>query len=141
MHMGRTAVAALILVALAGCTGESPEFQVRRSFEGCVKALEAGDGPKALEVLSPTFEGPEGMDRNAARLFLLALLKRERLGFTVLQNHIETREQEAAQELTVVVTRRSGGSVLPDETSRSSFLIRWERRKGEWRVKSLRQAQ
>lgn len=140
MFSGHTPLAALAMITLAGCTSGSPETQIQRAFDRCIQDLENGNGTAALEVLSPAFEGPEGMDRNAARLYLLALLKRERIGITVFQNRIQAREQDATQEISVVVTQRGGKSLLPDETSRQGFLIQWERRKGEWLVKSLRQA-
>ncbi|WP_005035214.1 hypothetical protein [Holophaga foetida] len=139
MISGRTHLAVLTLIACMGCTSESPEAQVKRAFNQCIRDLEGGNGAAAAEILSPAFEGPDGMDRNAARLFLLATLKQQRLGITVLQSHIEAREQDANQEISVVVTQRGAQSVLPDESSRQAFRIKWERRKGEWRVKALRQ--
>jgi len=125
------------LVLLLGCTSENPEAQVKRAFVRCVQDLEAGDGRAALEVLGPAFEGPEGLDRDGARLYLLGLLQQGRIGITVVQSRIEAGEQEAFQEVDVLLTRRGGRTLLPDETSRQSFQIRWERRKGAWKVKSL----
>jgi len=137
----RIPLSALALVIWMGCTTEGPEAQVKRSFDRCVQDLERGDGPAALEVLSPGFEGPEGMDRDAARLFLLGLLKQDRLSITVLQSQITAREQEATQEISAVVIQKGGGTVLPKDSSRQSFRIRWEKRKGDWRVRGLRRVE
>ncbi|MBP1627600.1 MAG: hypothetical protein H6Q00_2075 [Holophagaceae bacterium] len=138
MFPGHRTLAALFLLAAVACTTDSPEEQVKQAFAACVQDLEKGDGTSALEKLSPGFEGPDGMDRGAASLFLRAILKQGRLGITVLHSRVKAHPQEATQEISVVVTQRGGQSLLPDESSRQDFLITWERRKGVWRVKALR---
>ena len=73
-----------VLTALAACRSDNPEAQVRKAFEACRAAVEAGDAAAATAVLDPAFRGPDGMDRAMARMFLLSTLRREKIGVTVL---------------------------------------------------------
>lgn len=129
-------LAGLILLALAACGRKSPEDRVRAAFEGCRAAVEAGDAARAAEPLDPTFRGPEDMDRATARLFLMGVLRRQKIGVTVLRNDIRVVGKEATQEVDLVLTGRGGG-LLPEDASRRTFLLRWRETGGEWRLLEL----
>lgn len=122
----------LILTFLA-CRSDTPEDQVRKAFEGCRAAVEAGDAVTATEPLDPAFRGPEGMDKATARLFLLSTLRREKVGVGVLRNDVAVRGGEAHQEVDLILTGRSGG-LLPQDASRRVFRLHWRKRGGDWRL-------
>lgn len=132
MHRGRWSIL-LLLPALTACGRKDPEDQVRAAFEACRAAVEAGDAARAAAPLDPDFRGPEGMDRATARLFLAGLLRRERVGVTVIRNQVRRDGPDLVQEVEVVLTGRGGG-LLPEEASRRSFLLRWRQREGDWRL-------
>lgn len=139
----RKSIASASLAMLLGgisfaCRSDRPEEQVRKAFAGCVAAVEAGDATRAAEPLDEAFRGPEGMDRGAARLYLMALFRQGRVGVTVLQNRIQVEGNGAMQEVDLVLTGRSGG-LLPEETSRRSFELRWRRSGGIWRLTGLQE--
>lgn len=122
---------------LVACAKDSSEIQVRKACEACIRGVEGGDAPGVIERLHPAFSGPEGMDRNGAKLFLLGLLRREKVGITVLENQVTVQGEVALQELGLVLTSRSGGGLLPQEASRRGFLLRWERKDGAWLLREL----
>jgi hypothetical protein len=126
----------LILLAQAACGHRSPEDRVRAAFEGCCAAVEAGDAARATEPLDPTFRGPEGMDRATARLFLMGTLRGQKVGVTVLRDEIRVDGPEATQVVDLVLTGRGQG-LLPQETSRRTFLLRWREVGGQWRLLAM----
>jgi hypothetical protein len=136
----RILVPAALLLALA-CDRSGPEALIRKRFEACVKAVEAGDAAGAGAALGPRFSGPDGMDRGTARLFLMGVLRRERIGVTVLGQKLEVRGREAAQTVELLLTSRTGASLLPGESSRRTFLILWEERDGDWQIRELQDLQ
>lgn len=129
---------AAALLLLSACHQETPEFQVKRAFADCVAAVEAGDAAPVVKALAPAFSGPEGLDRDGAKLFLLATLRQGKIGVTVLSQRIAVQGNRAEQSVDLVFTRRGGASILPDETTRRTFVLRWEKRGGDWK---LREAQ
>jgi hypothetical protein len=133
-------LALLSVALLAGCRRETPEALIRKVFDGCVQAVEAGDAAKAAQGLSPKFTGPEGMDLAGARLYLRGILARERVGVHVLTRNLAVRGTEAVQTVEVVFTGRSGGGLLPDEGSRRSLVLRWERRDGDWKIREIQES-
>lgn len=132
--------AGLVLLAQAACGRKRPEDRVRAAFEGCRAAVEAGDAARAAEPLDAAFRGPEGMDRDTARLFLMGTLRGQRIGVTVLRDEIQVDGAEATQAVDLVLTSREGG-LLPRETSRRTFLLRWREEGGEWRLLALQSPQ
>ncbi len=126
-----------LLILLPGCRSERPEALIQKAFDGCVEAIEAGDAAEAAEPLSPRFSGPEGMNRDEAKLYLMGLLKQEKVGITVFSSHIEVKGAQAQQAVELLLTSRSGAAILPQDASRRLFQLRWERIDGEWRLRSL----
>jgi len=133
----RTAPLLLVLLALAGCRGEGPEARIHRAFEAGRRAVEAGDGAGASQLLAPGFSGPDGMDRAGARLYLTAVLGRQKVGVTVLGDRLEVQGQRATQRVELLLTGRAGQGLLPDESSRRELVIRWECRDGAWRIREV----
>lgn len=129
-------LATLTICHLAGCKGESPEAQVRKAFEGCVRAVEAGDAAGATEVLAKNFQGVEGLDKAGARLYLMALFRREKVGITVFGNQIKAEDTRAEQVLELLLTSKGGG-LLPQEASRRTYRLHWRLEGSQWRLERL----
>lgn len=136
--MGKRLASSFMALALLACGNGTPESQVRRAFEACRAGVEAGDAATASAPLDPAFRGPGGMDRSAARLFLATLLRRDKVGITVLRSEVEVRGPEALQEVDLLLTGRQGG-LLPEDATRRTFGLRWRRKGQEWRLLELRE--
>ncbi|MBI1753167.1 MAG: hypothetical protein HY014_04700 [Acidobacteria bacterium] len=134
--MRKSIVAISAVFALLACHSDKPEDQVKRRFEACRAAVEKGDAATAAEALDPAFRGPEGMDKATARLFLMGTLRQEKVGITVVDNHVAIRGNQAFQEVDLLLTGRSGG-LLPQDASRRSFSLRWTRTGSDWNLVEL----
>lgn len=119
-----------------GCTPSSPEARVKQAFEACVAGIEKGDAEPVIERLDPAFAGPDGMDRNAAKLFLFGVLRREKIGVTVFAHKVEVRRKEATQTVELLLTSKGGG-LIPNDASRRTLLLRWEEIKGDWKLREV----
>ena len=126
--------------ALLSCASERPEEQVRKAFEGCRKAVEAGDAAAATAPLDPGFRGPDGMDKATARLFLLGTLRQERVGVTVVRNEVSLQGTEAFQDLDLILTSRSSG-LLPQDAAHRTFQLRWRKTGRDWRLVEVQSPQ
>jgi ketosteroid isomerase-like protein len=123
----------MLLAALLGCRSDSPEDQVRKAFEGCRAAVEAGDAGAAAAPLDPSFRGPDGMDKATARLFLMGSLREEKVGVTVVRNEVTVKRNEALQDVDLILTGRSGG-LIPQDASHRSLHLRWRKTGGDWKL-------
>jgi hypothetical protein len=130
----------LLLLLLFSCGRLSPEAQIRAAFDRCRAAVEAGDAETAAKPLTADFQGPEGMDRATARLFLQSLVRGQRFGITVLRNDVRVDGAEAVQEVQLLITQRRGGDMLPSDTSRKTFLLHWRKEGGNWRLAEIQNA-
>lgn len=126
-----------LLLALLACRSDKPEGQIRRAFEQCRVAVEAGDAAGATASLGPAFRGPDGMDKTTARLFLLGLFRHEKVGVTVVRNEVSVKGGEALQEVDLVLTGRSSG-LLPQDASQRGFRLRWRKSGGDWTLLELK---
>ncbi|HEX7554122.1 MAG TPA: hypothetical protein VF378_11240 [Geothrix sp.] len=125
-----------LLLALLACRSDKPEDLVRRAFEQCRVAVEAGDAAGATAPLGPAFRGPNGMDKATARLFLLGLFRLEKVGVTVVRNEVAVKGGEALQEVDLVLTGRRSG-LLPQDASQRGFRLRWRKTGGDWTLLEL----
>lgn len=131
------AATALLLAGLLGaCRRDRPEDLVRAAFEGCRTAVEAGDAAAATAPLDAAFQGPDGMDKGSARLYLMGLFRQEKVGVTVLRDDLVVRDPEAFQEVELLLTSRGGG-LLPQDAGRRSFRLRWRHTGGAWKLVAL----
>jgi hypothetical protein len=135
-HLQFRLVAPLLLAGLWGCRSDRPEDRVRKAFEACRAAVEAGDAAQAAKPLDKTFRGPEGMDKAAARLYLMALLREQKVGVTILRNEVAVQADEVLQDVDLMLTGRSGG-LLPQDASRRSFRLRWQKVEGDYRLMEM----
>lgn len=135
--MGKSLASVCAVLALLACQSDKPEAQVRKAFEACRRSVEAGDAVAAAAPLDAAFQGPEGMDKATAKLFLMGMLKREKVGVTVLRSEVAVRGNEALQEVDLLLTGRSGG-LLPQEASNRGFRLRWRRAGSDWKLMELK---
>lgn len=101
--------------------------------------MEKSDAGFVGEMLAPEFQGPEGMDRGAARLYLMGLFRQQKVGVTVLTNHVKVNRGEAVQAVDLVLTSKGGG-LMPEDMGRRSYLIRWRKVKSNWKIRSVESA-
>lgn len=136
--MRKSIASVSMVLTLLACRSDKPEDQVRKTFEACVAAVEAGDAAAATEPLDAAFRGPEGMDKPAARLFLMGLLRQEKVGVTVVQNDVAVRGSEAFQDIDLLLTGRSSG-LLPQDASRRAFSLRWRKAGADWKLVAIQE--
>lgn len=129
---------AVPLLLVLGCRSGSPEAQVRAAFAACVEAVEAAQPEPVIERLDPTFQGPDGMDRAQARLFLLGVLRRQKVGVTVLAQRVDVQGSTARQAVDLMLTGKGGG-LLPEDASRRTLHLTWREHKGAWRLVAVRE--
>ncbi len=133
------ALIALTLCSLLACKQGSPEDQVRAAFASTIEAVEKSDAAAAVEMLSQDFQGPEGMDRGAARLFLMGVFRQQKVGVTVLANRVQINRDDAVQAVDVVLTSKGGG-LIPDDMGRRGYIIRWRKLGSHWKIRSVESA-
>src|SRR5512133_3614459 len=136
--MRKSIASVSMVLTLLACRSDKPEDQVRKAFGACVTAVEAGDATAAAQPLDATFRGPEGMDKAAARLFLMGILRQEKVGVTVVRNEVTVAGNEAFQEVDLLITGRNGG-LLPQDASRRSFGLRWRKTGVDWRILEIQE--
>ena len=134
--MHRSALIPLTICSLLACNPGTPEAQVRGAFAACVAAVEKGDAAFVGEMLAPEFQGPEGMDRGAARLYLMGVFRQQKVGVTVLANRVQINRGEALQAVDLVLTAKGGG-LMPEDMGRRSYLIRWRKVKSDWKIRAV----
>lgn len=131
---------AVPLLLLIGCRSESPDAQVRAAFETCRKAVEEGRPEPVTACLAKDFQGPEGMDRAQAQAFLMGVLRRQKVGVTVVAQRVEVDGATARQSVDLILTGKGGG-LLPEDASRRTLHLRWRSQKGEWRLAEVREGE
>lgn len=133
------ALIALTLCSLVACKQGSPEDQVREAFASTIEAIEKSDAAAATEMLSQDFQGPEGMDRGAARLYLMGVFRQQKVGVTVLANRVQINREGALQAVDLVLTSKGGG-LVPEDMGRRSYVIRWRKTGSHWKIRNVESA-
>lgn len=131
--------ATLTLCSLTACQQGSPEDQVRAAFASTIEAVEKSDAGGASEILSQDFQGPEGMDRGAARLYLMGVFRQQKVGVTVLANHVQINRDGAVQAVDLVLTSKGAG-LIPEDMGRRSYVIRWRKTGSHWKIRNVESA-
>jgi hypothetical protein len=133
--MPRRLTPALLILALA-CRNDKPEDQVKKAFSKAQTAIQEGDAAGAVALLSPDFQGPEGIDQASARFLLMGLLRQSRIGITVLRNDAALEGADVVQEVELLLTQKGSG-LLPQDAGRRHYLLRWAKRDGDWRLRRM----
>ena len=137
--MRQITLIALTLCSLVACKQGRPEDQVREAFASTIEAVEKSDAGAASEMLSQNFQGPEGMDRGAARLYLMGVFRQQKVGVTVLANRVQINRDGALQAVELVLTSKGGG-LIPEDMGRRSYVIRWRKTGSHWKIRSMESA-
>ncbi|MDE3244532.1 MAG: hypothetical protein KGN80_00480 [Acidobacteriota bacterium] len=133
------ALIALTLCSLVACRQGSPEDQVREAFASTIEAIEKSDAAGATEMLSQDFQGPEGMDRGAARLYLMGVFRQQKVGVTVLANRVQINREGALQAVDLVLSSKGGG-LVPEDMGRRGYVIRWRKTGSQWKIRNVESA-
>lgn len=133
--MRRALPVSVLVLALGGCRSDTPEAAIRKAFDACIQAVEAGDAEAVVAQLHPKFAGPEGLDRPQARFYLMGFFRQGKVGVSVLSSRVDVKGRQGLQVVEVLLTSRGQGAVLPDETSRKTFHLRWELHEKAWRLR------
>ena len=123
------------LLLLAACRPESPEAQVKRTFHDMVKKVEASDAPGTVAFLAPNFEGPDGLDKGTLQYMLMGLFRDQKVGVTVMEETVRVDKRIAYQDVSLLLTGRTGKSLFPDDSSRKAYRLKWELKEKTWRLK------
>ena len=134
--MRRITLTALTLCSLLACKQGSSEDQVREAFATTVEAVEKSNASAAADMLSQDFQGPEGMDRGAARLYLMGVFRQQKVGVSVLANRVQLNRDGALQAVELVLTSKGGG-LVPEDMGRRSFIVRWRKVGNQWKIRSV----
>lgn len=134
--MRQITLTALTLCSLLACQQGSPEDQVREAFAATVEAVEKSNAGAAADMLAQDFQGPEGMDRGAARLYLMGVFRHQKVGVTVLANRVQINRDGALQAVELVLTAKGGG-LIPEDMGRRSFVIRWRKTGNHWKIRNV----
>lgn len=122
-----------ILLLAAACRPKgSPDQAIRDTLSKAVKAVEGGDAPGAAAILDDRFQGPEGMSKAAAQLYLGQILRQGKVGVTITGDDLGVNGGDAFEKLHVIVTQQGGG-LLPDG-SRKIYILHWTQRGSDWRL-------
>lgn len=133
----RPFTAALLLLAGLACDRDPAEVQVRKASRDLIRAVEEGRADRAASRLAPSFQGPDGMDRAAAGLYLAGVLARQRVGVTVLSERLAVEGNLARQDLELLLTGREAGGLLPRDGTRRLLRLEWELRDGAWLLRRV----
>ncbi len=138
----KAAATVLVVVALfAACRRTGPEQQLRQDVAQLQAGVQARDLSSIRSALADDFDGPEGMDRNAAvRLAQVMYLRNQRINavfgplrVTLLPS--AANPDHATVEFSAALT---GGSVgaLPDTARVYQVRTGWRLQDGDWRMTS-----
>jgi len=138
----KAAATVLVVVALfAACRRTGPEQQLRQDVAQLQAGVQARDLSSIRSALADDFDGPEGMDRNAAiRMAQVMYLQNQRINavFGPLQVTLlpsAANPDHATVEFSAALT---GGSVgaLPDTARVYQVRTGWRLQDGDWRMTS-----
>ncbi|SDY53050.1 protein of unknown function [Lysobacter sp. yr284] len=125
---------AAALLALAACSGGSPEQRLRESMTQLQEAIQARDAKAVRAQLADDFVGPQGLDREGARRLAAASFLRYRdVWVRVAAPRYKVEGDRATVEFEAALGG-GGGSALPEAAQLYQVRTGWRERDGEWRM-------
>lgn len=123
-----------LLLALAACSGESPEQAVRKQVEAMQTAIDARDAGAVHALLADDFVGNDGLDRRGARQLAAAVFLRHRdVNARLGPVTVELRgDSDAIARFSVLAT--GGAGLLPDSGQLYQVETGWRRIDGDWKL-------
>jgi hypothetical protein len=117
----------------------SEEERVKALFTAAALAAEERRTAELLEPISARFSGPDGLDQQGVKRFLLAMVLRGEWVAVQVAGIAVAVEGDRARATVDVVTARSGkgravADLLPQEAAAHRIACRLERESGDWRI-------
>jgi hypothetical protein len=128
-------IAAVLLFALAGCSGDRPEDRIRRAIAVMEDAAEQGRWLQLAEYVAEDFQGLDGQfDRRQFIAFLTLQSRRyQRLDATLLPIEVDYDGGNFAEaRFQVLVT--GGEGLLPMDGELYAVQTTWIAEGGDWRL-------
>ena len=123
------------VLALAACSGETPEQVLRAELAGVQAAIEQGDVQKAISVVSEDFGGPNGMDRAALHnLLRMQVIGGRRIGVTTTPFRIDIQGDDATVTFDAVLTGSGQGRWMPDRAGAYEVTTGWRFSGDDWQL-------
>ena len=124
-----------MMLAMAACTRDTPEEQLRVQLSALQQAVEEGNARDAMNAVAEDFGGPQGMDRAALHNLLRAqVLAGRRVGITTTPYRITVNGDSATVKFDAVVTASGQGQWLPENARGFAVSLGWRREGDAWRL-------
>lgn len=125
------AAAVGLLLALAGCTSQTPEQRLREAVAAMQSAAEGRSGDGVMAHVADDFFGPQGMDRDGLRRYVAAsMLGNQRIGVTLGPLDVSVQGDRARVRFTAATT--GGQSWLPERGRIYQVDTGWRMESGRW---------
>jgi hypothetical protein len=136
------AVCSLIL-ALHGCHRETDADKIKKVITNVQKAAEEKDVKKILDVVSKTYQDPQGFDFDSIKGLLLGyFFRHQKVHVYIPDIDISVEDSSAKAVFQTVLTggdrTGSASDILPDALGMYAFYVSFRREAGEWKVTSAR---
>jgi hypothetical protein len=137
----RACIALAVLVAgvlaLAGCSRETPETRLRTQLAHMQAALEAGDARAFMAGVDEDFVGTGGIDRAALQQGVRAqVLANRRIGVTLGPVDVRLHGAQATTTFSALTTGGSGGWI-PERAQAWEVTAGWREDGSQWRLYRL----
>jgi hypothetical protein len=127
----------LALTLVAGCSREPPEQALRGTIAGMQAAAETREVSAMFEHVAQDFSGPQGMDRETFRRYVLAItMRNQSLGVQLGPLDVKLFGERATVAFTAGT--RGGANWFPDRVQVYQVETGWRMDGGEWKLVSAR---
>jgi hypothetical protein len=132
-----------LTVALISCHRETDEDKIRKVITSVQKAAEGKDVKKIIEVVSKTYQDPQGYDFDSIKGLLLGyFFRHQKVHVYIPDIDISVEDSSAKAVFQTVLTggdrTGSASDILPDALGMYAFYLSFRREAGEWKVTSAR---
>ena len=131
------ALALVALVALTGCSRDSPQAELESAVQKLQQSLEARRAGAVLEQLAADFQAQSELDREwAKRTMTLLFLQNANVRVVALTQTSRVTGQ-ASGETDAQIVVAGGQGLLPERASPYSVKLQWRREGRQWRLARL----
>ena len=131
-------LAVALASTMAGCSRTPDEVQIRHAVLDAAAAAREADAGALGRVVSPDFDGNNGMldRRDLLSMLRVARLRGERVSVVLGPLSVESRSDRFVAKFTV--TLGGGGRWLPDRLGVYQVETAWKNEGGDWRCYQAR---
>lgn len=127
----------LLSLLLAGCSSTPPEQALRDTLAQMQVAAESRDVDTLFDSIAEDFAGPEGMDRQTFRRYVMAItLRNQKLGLQLGPLDVKLYGERATVAFTAGTS--GGAGWMPDRVQVYQVDTGWRMEDGEWKLVSVR---